>query len=115
MKSLSRYIALFLTLVVLSNGLFAAQMTLSMIEDASQSAVSEEKLPCHGDKSEILTDTAEMDCCQGDCGDCVSSTSLNQPFLLAQSDVHQLSGSWDLADHILLAHQSNLYRPPILI
>jgi hypothetical protein len=114
MKQFSKQIALFLTLVVLSNGLFAAQMTITMIEDVTKVVSSmEEQFPCHGDKTENTEEN--MDCCQGDCTGCVLSTSVFDSLTVDFSNIPHAEKLTIISNHLLPAHTSNLYRPPILI
>ena len=114
MKQFSKQIALFLTLVVLSNGLFAAQMTVTMIEDATKIESSmDEQPPCHDDKTANAEET--MDCCQGDCTGCVLSTSVSNSLAVDLPNLPQAEKLVVISNHLLPAHTSNLYRPPILI
>jgi hypothetical protein len=113
MKQFSKHIALFLTLVVLSNGLFAAQMTVSMIEDATKIESLEGQLPCHGEDAD---NTAEaMDCCKGDCTGCVLSTTVTSSSAAGLPKPLQAEKLAYISNHLLPAHSSNLYRPPIQI
>ena len=101
-------------LVVLSNGLFAAQMTVTMIEDATKAvASSEDKTPCHGDKA--VASEKVMECCQGDCTGCVLSTSLSHSESAVLPNPPKSEKLIGISNHLLTAHTSNLYRPPILI
>ena len=113
MKQFSKHIALFLTLVVLSNGLFAAQMTVTMIDDATKIESLEDQLPCHGEDADNAKET--MDCCQGDCTSCVLSTSVTNSSAAGLPKLPQAEKLIYISNHLLPAHSSNLYRPPIQI
>jgi len=116
MKQFSKHIALFLALVVLSNGLFAAQMTASMIESSAQEQTEIQK-PCHGDsvESENLVANEAMDCCEGDCSSCVLTSSVSAITALNIKDEPQSPLTIQMTSNLLAAHTANLYRPPITI
>lgn len=108
MKQLSKHIALFLTLFILSNGVFAAQMTVSMVEDAIKIEAVEDQLPCHNENAEPT-----MDCCQGDCGSCVLSSSVSVSIIVDSPKPPLDEILVYINKHLPSAHSSNLYKPPI--
>ncbi|MGK0500914.1 MAG: hypothetical protein ACJAYG_002568 [Oceanicoccus sp.] len=116
MTSFFKYIAYFLVLAVLSNGLFAAQMTAVMQSDVStMSGADSSDLPCHGDVGESVDKASKPDCCNGDCSGCVISSQYSAPgsTLLSSTDTFSINVVID--NHQLPQHNSSLYRPPILI
>ncbi len=114
MKKLSKHIALFLALVVLSNGLLAAQMTVIMIDTSIPAENTEIHEPCHGDAREPVNNDT-LDCCEGDCSSCLLTSSVSEVYALSITDNPQASLAILTANHLLPAHRANLYRPPILI
>jgi len=112
MTHFSKSIALFLTLVVLSNGLFAAQMSVTMIDDATKiQSLQDEQSPCHGEQS-THADEAN-DCCQGDCSGCLLSTSVSALLSVDLPTLPPADKLSPISNYLLPAHTSNLYRPPI--
>ena len=117
MKQPSKHIAFLLVSVVLFNGLFAAQMTISMTEFSAQAQVSESHKPCHGDEVETdkFTTNEATDCCERDCSSCLLTSSVNALSVLNITNNPQSSVVTLMASHPLSAYKTNLYRPPILI
>lgn len=116
MRNIKRIIALFLTLLITSNAVFAAQMSVSMTGDASMS-VAGTMLPCHSEARSDTETHAEdaQDCCNGDCNSCVSGvitiTAVQTSTCLPSSPVKVGVST----ENVLLAYNVNLFRPPILI
>jgi hypothetical protein len=121
MKRFNKYIAVFLTLAVLANGVFASQMNVLMIDNTvfDTSSSDESSPPCHQQNSTVQTlipaEINANNCCDGDCNDCfLGSTITTQESSLTPS-VYQALPSIAVVNIQLSAHSSNLYRPPILI
>ncbi|MFL0798007.1 MAG: hypothetical protein K6L73_11025 [Cellvibrionaceae bacterium] len=114
MKKLSKHIALFLALVVLSNGLLAAQMTVTMIDTSIQVENTEVHEPCHGDTRESVNNES-IDCCEGDCSSCLLTSNVSEISALNTTVNLQAPLVILTTNHLLPAHRANLYRPPILI
>jgi hypothetical protein len=121
MKFFNKYIAVFLTLAVLANGVFSAQMTVSMIDQTVTEIApsSSNSLPCHGEQtnspSAALSMSENSECCDGDCSNCILSFNISAKRTSSLSDNHQAIINITIDNHKLSAHSSNLFRPPILI
>jgi hypothetical protein len=121
MKRFNKYIAVFLTLAVLANGVFASQMNVLMIDKAGfeTSSSIDSSAPCHEKDSIDQTSTPSgingNDCCDGDCNGCYLGSTITAKNSALMPIIHQASINMDIDNSQLSAHSSNLYRPPILI
>lgn len=113
MREISKLTAIFLALVIMSNGVLAAQMTASMADMATQVNSLGEKSPCHSDKS--TSSVEAMECCQGDCTGCVLSTNLPDVSIIDLPHLSVNEKPEHISNFLLPAHSASLYRPPILI
>jgi hypothetical protein len=113
MRKISKLTAVFLALVIMSNGVLAAQMTASMVDISTQVKSVGEKPPCHSDKS--ASDEEAMECCQGDCTGCVLSTNLPYLLIVDLPNLSVADKTVHMSNFLLPAHSASLYRPPILI
>ena len=116
MRNLSKYMALLLILLVTVNAVFAAQMTVSMIDNAT-APVIETTQPCHGDSSNSVNHRSQElpNCCEGDCNSCVSGVVI---VAVTHALAFYLPSSLKMGvstGSILQAHNPHLFRPPILI
>ena len=117
MKAISKHIIYLITLAVLSNGVFAAQMSLKMMDmDSSKSVAMKSEPSCHGDDvfSEDLINEQES-CCYGDCMGCVTGSQYLHPTSMFIVSLYSLAVTTTPSNHLLPQHSSNLFRPPILI
>lgn len=115
MKLLGSPLIYLLALVVLSNGVFAAQMTALMQAEIPVNTSQEASYsPCHGDEPPSDA-TPEMGCCEGDCSDCMIISYYSEPgiALLATNKTQGVLSI--MGNHLLPQHNTSLYRPPILI
>ena len=121
MSSYRKYIAVFLTLAVLANGVFASQMNVLMIDGVGfkTSSSIDSSAPCHDknsiDQTSIPSDLNGNDCCDGDCNGCYLGSTIPTKTSTVLSITHQTSVNVAIDNTQLPAHASNLYRPPILI
>ena len=121
MRRFNKYIAIFLTLAVLANGVFASQMNVLMIDNTSLEAPSslDNSAPCHEknstNKSSITSDINGSNCCDGDCNDCYLGSTITARNSALVPIIHQTLINIAIDNTQLPAHVSNLYRPPILI
>ncbi|MGK0442568.1 MAG: hypothetical protein ACJA0N_002380 [Pseudohongiellaceae bacterium] len=116
MNSILKYMTYFLLLAVLSNGLFAAQMTAVMQGNVtSMMDAASSDLPCHGDEGESANAVSEPDCCNGDCSGCFISSHYMVSSSTVLSPTKALSISVVIDNHQLPQHNSSLYRPPIMV
>jgi hypothetical protein len=114
----NKHLVIFLLLAMLSNGLFAAQMTASMINKVpAQIAADQVSLPCHSAVGLSIADgkTDGMSCCDGDCSSCILSVHLTEMVSISPIKYHHQRLIQPLRDYLLSAHRSNLFKPPIFI
>ena len=121
MKPSNKYIAVFLALAVLANGVFASQMSVSMVNDIIDNIASSptSSTPCHGEESANpntgLSTSADSGCCDGDCNNCLLGFNITVKYPSSLVDVYPSVIFVAIDNHKLSAHSSNLLRPPILI
>jgi hypothetical protein len=121
MKRSNKYIAVFLALAVLANGVFASQMSVSMVNETiiNIASSSTSTLPCHGEESANpntgLSTSADSGCCDGDCNNCLLGFNITVKYPSSLVDIYQSVILVAIDNHKLSAHSSTLLRPPILI
>lgn len=121
MRAYNKYIAVFLTLAVLANGVFASEMNVLMIDRAAFDATYslDNSTPCHEkdsiDKASTPSDVNGNDCCDGDCNGCYLVSTITAKNSALMPTIHQSLINMAIDNTQLPAHASNLYRPPILI